>query len=161
MKEFFCLVSWSFCFESFGFRKLGILNRNGWWNPQQMWRDYKICEQGTPLSWTLSCRLHIPSPKDWFPFVFSILNPERGRSMPVSALTTIKWIILSDVSFPSQIQRRLNAKNCGDTDKMKGIPITFIRTYLKQKRSSSHGQSSFLNNTSDCRCPGGLRSVYG
>ena len=53
LKEFFHLVSLSFSFESFGFRKLGILNRNCWWNLQQMWSDYKICEQGTPLPWTL------------------------------------------------------------------------------------------------------------
>lgn len=80
MKEFFCLVSWSFSFESLGFRKLGILNRNCWWNLQQMWRDYKICEQGTPLLWTwVGSHTKYPIPPRLVLFCFLNFKPRKKK----------------------------------------------------------------------------------
>lgn len=80
MKEFFCLVSWSSSFESFGFRKLGILNRNCWWNLQQMWRGYKICEQGTPPLWTwVELHTKYPLPQRLDSFCFLNFKPGKKK----------------------------------------------------------------------------------
>lgn len=127
MKEFFCLVSWSFSFESLGFRKLGILNRNCWWNLQQMWRDYKICERGTPLLWTdLGHIPKYPIPQRLDSLCFLNFKPTKKKEHVSFCFSHNKINNAFQFSFPSQIQCKSNAKNCRDIDKMKGIPIFFI-----------------------------------
>lgn len=129
MKEFFCLVSWNFSFESLGFRKLGILNRNCWRNLQQMWRDYKICEQGTPLLWTwVGSHTKYPIPQRLDSFCFLNFKPRKKKKHVNFCFSHNKINNAFQFSFPNQIQHKSNVKNCGDTDKMKGIPITFIKT---------------------------------
>lgn len=128
-KNSFILASLSFSFESFGFRKLGILNRNCWWNLEQMWRNYKICEQGTPLPWTLlELYTKYPIPQRLVSLCLLNFKP-RKRKEHASFCFKHNKIDNAFICHPLKPDaRKLNAKNCGDTDKIKGIPITFIKT---------------------------------